>query len=95
MNYVDFLTKTSPQVAQILSDVTGKPIKHVHITMDIFRNRMEGRLPPSVVESMVEMESEFARNLEANPDNGEVERLTGRKPIRFREWAEENKAAWL
>lgn len=63
--------------------------------MDIFRSRLEGLVPPNLVESLVEMESEFARNLEAKPDNGEVERLTGQKPVRFREWAEKNKAAWL
>lgn len=43
---------------------------------------------------MAEMQEEFANNDEARPDNGEVLRLTGQQPIRFRDWAEKNKAAW-
>lgn len=83
------------QVAQIIGDVTGKPIKHVHIPMDTLRQNLRAVAPANVVEGLIVMEEEFANNMEAIPDNGEVERLTGQKPVRFREWAEKNKAAWM
>jgi len=83
------------QVAQIIGEVTGNRIKHLRITIDVFRARMEALAPPSVVESLVGMETEFAKNLEARSDNGEVERLTGKKPIRFKEWAKKNKTSWM
>jgi hypothetical protein len=43
---------------------------------------------------MLELQQEMARGVEDVPDNGEVERLIGRPPVTFRDWAEKNKAAW-
>lgn len=63
--------------------------------MDKLRESLSAALPSTVAETLVEMEEEFSKNLEAIPDNGEVEKLTGHKPILFREWAEKNKAAWV
>jgi hypothetical protein len=83
------------QVAQIIGEVTKKEVKHVRISMDTLRENLSAILPSVVVETLIGMEEEFANNVEAIPDNGEVERLTGQKPIRFREWAEKNKAAWI
>lgn len=83
------------RVAQIVGDVTGKQIKHVRIPVDVFRDRMEALAPPSVVGGLVVMETEFANNLEARSDNGEVERLAGQRSLRLREWAEKDKASWI
>ncbi|KEF56701.1 uncharacterized protein A1O9_06890 [Exophiala aquamarina CBS 119918] len=100
LNYIDPIL-VGPEllsyddVAQIIGDITGKTIRHVRVALDVFRARMEALAPSSVVEGLVEMEIEFANNLEARSDNGEVERLSGQKPIRFREWAEKNKASWI
>lgn len=85
---------TAWKVAQIISEVTGKRIKHVKIPMDTFRKNIE-TMYPDYAQTLVEMETEFAANQEAIPYNGEFERLTGRKPITFREWAEKNKKAWV
>lgn len=90
-----FSSNISPQVAQIIGDATGKPIKHVHIPMDTLRQHLSAVAPEIVVEGLIVMEEEFAKNLEAIADNGEVERLTGHKPIRFRDWAKKNKAFWM
>ncbi len=46
------------------------------------------------IQVMIELQDEMARGVENKPDNGEVLRLTGKSPITFRDWAEQNKDVW-
>jgi hypothetical protein len=83
------------QIAKILTEVTGKPISHARISPAEFKAGLETLgLAGDRVQIMLDIQDEVARGMENKPDNGEVLRLTGRKPVSFREWAEKHKAVW-
>ena len=63
--------------------------------MDEYKTALEAYgLTGYRVQIMLELQDEMARGFENRPDNGEVLRLTGKQPIKFRDWAVLNKAAW-
>jgi uncharacterized protein YbjT (DUF2867 family) len=78
----------------ILSEVAGRPIAYVPIDDATAReNMIKAGLPAPIVDSLLQ----FAANVRAGkgaevaPD---FERVTGRKPLRFVDWARENAAAF-
>ena len=77
-------------VAEILSRVTGKQISYVDVSDDVIRSGMKaGGLPEWVIETLIELNASQKAGMTAqvSPD---VEKVTGRKPKSFDQWAGEN-----
>ena len=86
---------TAKEVAAIVSEVTGKPLGHMDITINAFRNGLEGAgFPPTLVGAM----SGFALAT-AWGFYGTVtpigEEMTGHKPASVRDFVIANKAAFV
>lgn len=82
------------QIAEKLSAATGKPIQYVDLPPETAREGMlKAGLPPRLVEGLSQLVGAVraGRMTGATP---ELERLLGRKPRTFDEWARENAAAF-
>ncbi|KAL1970965.1 hypothetical protein VTN77DRAFT_2799 [Rasamsonia byssochlamydoides] len=81
-------------VAAILSDVLGRKTTHVHLPEDQLAARLVSRLPEDHAAMLAAMDTAIAHGAE-NRLNDTVEKVTGRAPRRFRDFAIEKKQAWL
>ena len=83
---------TMAEVAAILSTVTGKPITYVNVPPEgAKRAQLASGLPPYLVDGLVELFAERRNGKESRvwPD---AERLLGRRPTSFAEYAARNAA---
>jgi uncharacterized protein YbjT (DUF2867 family) len=81
-------------VAEILSRVSGKQISYVDVSEDVIRSGMKaGGLPEWLIESLIELNAfqKAGKTAQVSPD---VEKVTGRKPKHFEQWAGENLEAF-
>jgi (4-alkanoyl-5-oxo-2,5-dihydrofuran-3-yl)methyl phosphate reductase len=79
---------------EVLSEVVGKPIAFVRISDDAAREGMlKAGLPPVLVDALVSI-SASDRTGAASEPLPTVEQVLGRKPLTWREWAQENAAAF-
>ena len=82
------------QVAEKISKVAGKKVSYVAISDDDMRNAMQQQgTPPTIVEGLVDLMHYYiaGKAEEVSPD---VERVLGRKPISFDQFARDNAVAF-
>jgi uncharacterized protein YbjT (DUF2867 family) len=85
---------TMAEVAARLSAATGKPIRYVNVPPeDARRAQLAAGMPPFLADALFELFSERRRGIEAKvwPDS---ERLLGRRPTSFDEFARRNAVAF-
>jgi uncharacterized protein YbjT (DUF2867 family) len=82
------------EVAQILSAVTGKTIGYEEISPEAMREGLLGAgLPADYTEFLLIILGYFKAGYAAQI-TPEVEKITGRKPITFAQYAQDYKQAW-
>lgn len=82
--------------ADILSEVTGKKIVHVNVTVEQLAEhhmRMSG-MPEEYAKALASMDIPISNGSEARL-NDVVLSVTGKRPKSFREFAQENRDVWL
>lgn len=78
---------SNAQVAEILSDDTGREIKYVDLPAEQFKQALVGAgLPEWSADALVELQ-QFYRNGGASAVTGDVEKLLGRKSISFEQFS--------
>lgn len=83
------------QVAEILSEVTGKKIEYTEISPEAMREGLLGAgLPADYAEFLLLILGFFKAGYAAQI-TPEVEKITGQKPISFQQYAQDYKQAWL
>lgn len=83
------------QVAEILSEVTGKKIVYAEISPEAMREGLLGAgLPADYAEFLLLILGFFKAGYAAQI-TPEVEKITGQKPISFQQYAQDYKQAWL
>lgn len=83
---------SNQETAETFSDVLGREIKYVDAPEDVARKQMlDSKMPAWMVDAVMELNriGKAGYLAETRPT---VEEITGRKPITFRQFAEENKA---
>ncbi|SFW43237.1 NAD(P)H-binding protein [Amycolatopsis australiensis] len=85
---------TTEQQVAILADAVGRPLRYVEEPQDAARDRMIRRhgWPAEAVDGLFALKRESARHEHMVFDT--VERLLGRPPLTFADWAGENAAAF-
>jgi uncharacterized protein YbjT (DUF2867 family) len=79
---------------KILSDAVGKPIQYIPVSDETAREGMlKAGTPEALVESLIALAA-IVRSGGAAQVLPTVERVLGRKPLTFAEWAQENAAAF-
>lgn len=87
------LILTGPQalshgdVAAVITEVTGRPVVHRHLTFEQLRDRWAAEIPPEFATMLAEMDRAIADGAEDRTSDA-VERLTGRAPGTFRAFVE-------
>lgn len=82
------------QVAAILTEVTGRPIKHVDVPEADARKALAGfNMPGWMVDGMMDLHT-IIKNNWAAATSSVVEEITGDKPRTLRSFAQENKASF-
>jgi uncharacterized protein YbjT (DUF2867 family) len=83
------------QVADILTEVLGRPIRYTHPNplSFAFDQKRHGRTWGMT--AVMTMLYTMTRNGSADVVTDDVQRVLGRPPITFRQFAEANKAAWM
>lgn len=82
------------QVAQILSEATGRTIRFVDVPEEAARGAMLGmQMPEWMVSAMMELHALNKANY-ASAVVPTVQEITGRAPRSFRDFARDNAAAW-
>lgn len=85
---------SAEDLAAAVGEAAGKTIEVVHITPEQLRESLQAAgLPPPVVEIVwsIDVNTRMGR---AGRVSGDFEKLTGRKPLRLRDWLAENRAAF-
>jgi ergot alkaloid biosynthesis protein len=81
-------------VAAILTDVVGYPVRHQPLTEEeLARNFEKGGIPKDFASLLASLDSAIANGAEARLTT-EVERITGRPPISFQTFAQNARSAW-
>lgn len=86
------LILTGPQalshddIAALLTELTGRPVTHRHLTYEQMRDRLATRIPPEFAAMLAGMDRAIAEGAEDRTTDT-VQRLTGRPPHGFRETA--------
>jgi uncharacterized protein YbjT (DUF2867 family) len=82
------------QVAEILSDATGKKIDYVNISEEEARRAMkESGMSDWMINTILEL-SDYFRKGNASQVSSAVEEVTGRKPISFSQFAKDHASAF-
>lgn len=82
------------QVAAILSQAAGRTIGYTDIPEDAMRQGLLGAgLPPDYAEFLLVILGAFKAGFAERISDG-VQRITGRAPIRFEQYAQDHKARW-
>jgi len=80
------------EIAAILSDVTGKPIRYVAVAPEeALKAQLAAGMPPYLAEGLSELFAERRRGGEATVYH-DAERLLGRRPTSFAQFAQRNAA---
>ncbi|GGX74456.1 NmrA family NAD(P)-binding protein [Streptomyces hiroshimensis] len=74
-------------IATIVTQVTGRPVAHHHLTYDGLRDRLAALMPPDFATMLADMDRAIAEGAEDRTTDT-VQRLTGRPPHGFRVVAE-------
>ncbi|MEU8841189.1 NAD(P)H-binding protein [Streptomyces roseus] len=75
------------EVAAILTEVTGRPVAHRHLTFEELRDRWAAEIPLEFATMLAAMDRAIAEGAEARTSDS-VQRLTGRAPGTLRAFAE-------
>lgn len=78
-------------IATIITEVTGRPVTHRHLTYEQLRDRLTALMPPEFAEMLAGMDRAIAEGAEDRTTDT-VQRLTGRPPHSFRAVAEREMA---
>ncbi|MBB4682611.1 NAD(P)H-binding protein [Amycolatopsis jiangsuensis] len=84
-------TLSYDDVAAVLSDVTGRPVVHHHVSHEQMRDRLAEALPPEFAELLADLDRAIAGGAEDRVTDT-VERVTGRPPHAFRACLERESA---
>jgi uncharacterized protein YbjT (DUF2867 family) len=85
---------TSTQQIEAISEAVGRPLKYVNVPDNAAREAMLGMgMPPRYVEAMIGL-IQTLRGIGRLEPTGDVESIIGRKPRSFKQWAQENAAAF-
>jgi hypothetical protein len=83
------------QVAQVISEITGKTIKHENLSLEDLEARFSASgMPQEYANMLAGLDGHIAKGLEAELDDA-VLRVTGRPPKNFRVFAQENREKLL
>lgn len=87
---------TETQCADILGDVIDKKVVHVNLTVDelVERHVKNAGLSKEYAQVLASMDVPISNGSEERL-NDVVLRIAGRRPKTFREFAVENRSAWL
>ena len=86
---------TAEQVANIVSEITGRPLKHVSITHEQLEAGLKAAgLPPTLVSALVGFDVATARGYHATVSPA-IRNLTGREPTSVRDFLMANKTALI
>ncbi|WP_409060544.1 NmrA family NAD(P)-binding protein [Streptomyces sp. SYP-A7185] len=86
---------TYAEVADVVSGVSGRAVRHRPVTVARLRDRLvAGGLPEAFARVLADMDDGIAHGSEDRVDPA-VERITGRAPRGFAEFAARNAAAWV
>ena len=81
-------------VATILTDIVGYPIRHQPLTEEeLVRNFEKGGIPKEFAVLLASLDRAIANGAEARLTT-EVQRITGRPPISFQTFAQNARSAW-
>jgi uncharacterized protein YbjT (DUF2867 family) len=83
------------QVAALLTDVLGRPIRYTHPDPLSFAISQKRGGRPWGMTLVMTMLYTMTRNGSADVITDDVQRVLGRPPVTFRQFAERNKAAWM
>ncbi|MCG8424461.1 MAG: ergot alkaloid biosynthesis protein [Proteobacteria bacterium] len=87
-------THSHDEIGRIIEDAVGRAIAHARIGVDeLARRFVVAGLPPAYAQVLAEMDAQIGRG-EADFTTPAVERLTGRPPVGFEEFARRHAAAW-
>ena len=85
---------SNAQVAEKISKVAGKKVEYVAVSDDDMRTALQQQgTPPAIVEGLIDL-MHFYINGKAAEVSPDVERVLGRKPISFDQFAKDNEAAF-
>jgi uncharacterized protein YbjT (DUF2867 family) len=86
---------TAAQQIAILSEVTGKPLEYVNVPDEAALQGMLGAgLPKPIAEALVHLVQAIRENPPAVPAQNVAQRLLGKPARTFRQWVQENAAAF-
>jgi uncharacterized protein YbjT (DUF2867 family) len=86
---------TVNEAAQIIADVTGKPMKHDDIDRDLWIQGTVAAGVPAEYGEMLRMLTETIASGMGSRPNDNVEAVTGAPPIRFADFARRTARAWV
>jgi uncharacterized protein YbjT (DUF2867 family) len=82
------------QVAQKISSATGKPLQYVPVNDDQFRGSMQNVLSPAYLDLMSNLYAGVRAGW-SDATTDAVQRVLGREPISFEQFATDHKNDWL
>lgn len=85
---------TTEQTARMVGETAGKPIEVVHVPL---AGLIQGMVGAGLPQPMAEVFASFDANAKAGgfaDMTSDFEKLTGRKPVKYRDWLAANKAAF-
>lgn len=83
------------QAVQQMNEVLGKNAEYVAIPDEAAVNAMTGlQFPPFIIDLMISLNHTIVQGI-AEEVTSTVESITGKKPVLFKQFVEDNKAVWL
>lgn len=85
---------SNAEIAEKISRAVGKKVTYVDVSEDDYRKGLLGAgIPPAYADALVDLQRYYVRGGAARV-TPEVERVTGRKPISFDQFARDHASAW-
>jgi uncharacterized protein YbjT (DUF2867 family) len=85
---------TVSDAAEVIAEVTGKPIKHDNIDRDVWIEASVAAGVPAEYGEMLRIVTETIASGKGSRPNDNVERITGAPPTKFAEFARRTAQAW-
>jgi uncharacterized protein YbjT (DUF2867 family) len=85
---------TVSEAAEVIADVTGKPIKHNDIDRDVWIRGSVASGVPAAYGEMLRILTETVASGRGSRPNDNVEKITGAPPVRFADFARRTAKAW-
>jgi uncharacterized protein YbjT (DUF2867 family) len=85
---------TVSEAAEVVADVTGKPIKHNDIDRDAWIRGSVASGVPAAYGEMLRILTETVASGRGSRPNDNVERITGAPPVTFADFARRTAKAW-